>query len=142
MMQPPFHQSQLDEYARTMQKIIRDYLENLKIGQKVSANEEMMRLTFEIVAQLLFSTDIDKYAKGALCSSTPRYGGQCPPYILFPVSTNSTHPATISLAASGFASWRLAASMFAKYSGAVRNWFILPAKASAVKSLFLGVAEQ
>jgi len=64
MMQPPFHQSQLDEYARTMQKIIRDYLANLKIGQKVSANEEMMRLTFEIVAQLLFSTDIDKYAKG------------------------------------------------------------------------------
>jgi len=34
------------------------------LGEKVLANEEMMRLTFQIVARLLFSTDIDHYAEG------------------------------------------------------------------------------
>jgi cytochrome P450 len=64
MMQPPFHHHQLDEYARVMQVIVRAHLEGWEVGQEVSANEEMMRLTFQIVAQLLFSTDIDQYAEG------------------------------------------------------------------------------
>jgi cytochrome P450 len=64
MMQPPFHHQQLDSYAHTMQTIVRDHVARWQVGQEVSANEEMMRLTFQIVARLLFSTDIDRYAEG------------------------------------------------------------------------------
>lgn len=64
MMQPPFHHHQLDEYARVMHEIVHAHIEGWEVGQEVSANEEMMRLTFQIVAQLLFSTDIDRYAEG------------------------------------------------------------------------------
>lgn len=64
MMQPPFHHQQLDEYAAVMQEIVRSHLATWKTGEEVSANEEMMRLTFQIVARLLFSTDIDRYAQG------------------------------------------------------------------------------
>ncbi len=64
MMQPPFHHHQLDEYARVMQEIVHAHLERWEVGEEVSANEEMMRLTFQIVARLLFSTDIDQYAEG------------------------------------------------------------------------------
>ena len=64
MMQPPFHHQQLDEYARVMQEIVRAHLEGWSEGEQLSANEEMMRLTFQIVARLLFSTDIDSYAEG------------------------------------------------------------------------------
>lgn len=64
MMQPPFHHGQLNDYALKMRDITRDHLAGWKLGEHVSANEEMMRLTFQIVARLLFSTDIDKYAEG------------------------------------------------------------------------------
>ena len=64
MMQPPFHHSALDEYARIMRDIVQAHLATWEEGQQISANEEMMRLTFQIVARLLFSTDIDKYAAG------------------------------------------------------------------------------
>jgi len=64
MMQPPFHHSQLDEYAATMQRITREHISGWAIGDEVSANEELMRLTFQIVAQLLFGTEIDRYAEG------------------------------------------------------------------------------
>lgn len=64
MMQPPFHHHQLDEYARVMQEIVHAHIGSWEVGQEVSANEEMMRLTFQIVARLLFSTDIDQYAEG------------------------------------------------------------------------------
>lgn len=64
MMQPPFHHQQLDEYARVMQDIVRSHISKWQSGDQVSANEEMMRLTFQIVARLLFSTDIDRYAQG------------------------------------------------------------------------------
>jgi cytochrome P450 len=64
MMQPPFHHQQLDHYAHTMQTIVRSHMERWEERQVVSANEEMMRLTFQIVARLLFSTDIDRYAEG------------------------------------------------------------------------------
>jgi cytochrome P450 len=64
MMQPPFHHGQLNDYALNMRTITKEHLANWQLGQEVSANEEMMRLTFQIVARLLFSTDIDKYAEG------------------------------------------------------------------------------
>jgi cytochrome P450 len=64
MMQPPFHHSALDDYARIMRDIVQEHVGSWKLGQEVAANDEMMRLTFQIVARLLFSTDIDKYAAG------------------------------------------------------------------------------
>lgn len=64
MMQPPFHHEQLDLYAAIMRDIVTDHLATWSGGQQVDANEEMMRLTFQIVARLLFSTDIDDYAEG------------------------------------------------------------------------------
>ena len=64
MMQPPFHHEKLADYARMMHEITRERLARWDHGATLSANEEMMRLTFQIVAQLLFSTDIAKYAQG------------------------------------------------------------------------------
>ena len=64
MMQPPFHHHQLNSYAATMRGIVREFLGRWVVGQQVEANDEMMRLTFQIVARLLFSTDIDRYAEG------------------------------------------------------------------------------
>jgi len=64
MMQPPFHHTALDDYARIMRDIVQAHLRSWHEGDEVSANEEMMRLTFQIVARLLFSTDIDNYAAG------------------------------------------------------------------------------
>ena len=64
MMQPPFHHGQLDNYATMMQRITREHVAGWMLGAEVSANEELMRLTFQIVAQLLFGTEIDRYAEG------------------------------------------------------------------------------
>jgi cytochrome P450 len=64
MMQPPFHHGQLDNYATMMQRITREHVAGWMPGAEVSANEELMRLTFQIVAQLLFGTEIDRYAEG------------------------------------------------------------------------------
>ncbi len=64
MMQPPFHHGKLGDYATLMHRIARDHLNGWSDGQAVEANEEMMRLTFQIVAQLLFGTEIDRYAHG------------------------------------------------------------------------------
>ena len=64
MMQPPFHHHQLSDYAATMQNITRAHVAGWAAGDEVDANREMMRLTFQIVAQLLFGTDIDRYAEG------------------------------------------------------------------------------
>lgn len=64
MMQPPFHHSQLDLYAAQMRDVVSQHLSEWKVGQQLSANDEMMQLTFKIVAQILFSTNIEKYAAG------------------------------------------------------------------------------
>lgn len=64
MMQPPFHHHQLAEYAATMQRITREHVARWQAGDEVRANDELMRLTFQIVAQLLFGTEIDRYAEG------------------------------------------------------------------------------
>ncbi|WP_309620265.1 cytochrome P450 [Salinibacterium sp.] len=64
MMQPPFHHAKLGGYATMMHRITREHLAGWDEGDTVEANREMMRLTFQIVAQLLFGTDIDRYADG------------------------------------------------------------------------------
>jgi cytochrome P450 len=64
MMQPPFHHHQLAGYAATMQRITQQHLAGWAPGEEVRAGDELMRLTFQIVAQLLFGTEIDRYADG------------------------------------------------------------------------------
>ena len=64
MMQPPFHHQKLDEYARQMQRVVKDHIGRWEVGSQVEAAEEMMELTFQIVAQILFSTEIGEFAKG------------------------------------------------------------------------------
>jgi len=64
MMQPPFHHAQLDLYAQQMSHVVQEHLDGWEEGEERQANEEMMRLTFQIVAQILFSTEISKFAKG------------------------------------------------------------------------------
>jgi cytochrome P450 len=64
MMQPPFHHAKLNDYATVMHRITRDHLSGWADAEPVEANREMMRLTFQIVARLLFGTDIDRYADG------------------------------------------------------------------------------
>lgn len=64
MMQPPFHHHQLADYAETMRRITRDHVAGWAEGQQVRAGDELMHLTFQIVAQLLFGTEIDRYAEG------------------------------------------------------------------------------
>ena len=64
MMQPPFHHQKLDEYAQKMQRVVRDHIGRWEVGSQVEAAEEMMELTFQIVAQILFSTEIGEFAKG------------------------------------------------------------------------------
>src|SRR4030042_2956594 len=79
-------------------------------------------------------------AAGLFCSdvlwdfSKGQNGGQCPPYIVF--SSNSRHPCTISLAASGRVKRRLPSSMRVRDSGSEINFFTLAARTSPVKSLF------
>lgn len=64
MMQPPFHHEQLAGYAATMKRITREHIDGWRAGDAVRAGDELMRLTFQIVAQLLFGTEIDRYAAG------------------------------------------------------------------------------
>ncbi len=64
MMQPPFHHQQLDGYAAAMQATVREHVDQWLPGDHVDAHNELMRLTFQIVARLLFGTDIDRYAEG------------------------------------------------------------------------------
>lgn len=64
LMQPPFHHTHLDGYATLMRDIAREQIAAWRPGDVIGANAEMMRLTFQIVARALFTTDIDRYAEG------------------------------------------------------------------------------
>ena len=47
-----------------MQRVVKDHIGRWEVGSQVEAAEEMMELTFQIVAQILFSTEIGEFAKG------------------------------------------------------------------------------
>ncbi|MCL4519515.1 MAG: cytochrome P450 [Thaumarchaeota archaeon] len=59
LIQPAFHQEKIATYA----KVMTDYTQRLMVewneGQVVNMEEQMMRLTLEIVAKCLFGTDIE-----------------------------------------------------------------------------------
>jgi cytochrome P450 len=58
LMQAPFHINRISGYARTMLDLTKQHIENWKVGSQVEVGPEMMSLTFDIVADILFGTDI------------------------------------------------------------------------------------
>lgn len=63
MMQPPFHKSRLDGYARQMSDLSRSAVDSWPSGGTISMAPEMMRLTLLIVARTLFGTDADRHTE-------------------------------------------------------------------------------
>lgn len=58
LMQAPFHINRISGYSRTMLELTRKHLANWQPGSTVEVGPEMMALTFDIVADILFGTDI------------------------------------------------------------------------------------
>jgi len=56
----PFHKNQINLYAKEMVLITRNHLDEIEKKDKVKINLEMMSLTFDIVANLLFGSDLSK----------------------------------------------------------------------------------
>ncbi len=63
LMQSPFHISKISTYAQTMLNLTRKHISNWSDGQVVAIGPEMMSLTFDIVADILFGTDISADTK-------------------------------------------------------------------------------
>ena len=60
LMQSPFHISKISSYAETMLALTEKHISNWRAGSEVELGPEMMSLTFDIVAEILFGTDISK----------------------------------------------------------------------------------
>jgi cytochrome P450 len=58
LMQSPFHISKISSYADTMLALTRKHTSTWRDGDVVALGPEMMALTFDIVADILFGTDI------------------------------------------------------------------------------------
>ncbi|MGA1158285.1 MAG: cytochrome P450 [Candidatus Nanopelagicaceae bacterium] len=58
LMQAPFHINRISNYSRTMLELTRKHLNSWRINSTVEIGPEMMALTFDIVADILFGTDI------------------------------------------------------------------------------------
>lgn len=63
LMQSPFHISKISSYATTMLNLTRKHISNWRTGQQIAAGPEMMALTFDIVADILFGSDISADTK-------------------------------------------------------------------------------
>lgn len=58
LMQSPFHISKISSYANTMLDLTQKHISRWRDGDVVAIGPEMMGLTFDIVADILFGTDI------------------------------------------------------------------------------------
>lgn len=67
LIQPAFHRTRIESYAKTMAAYTQRLLEGWRDGQQCNVHDEMMRLTLEIVAMSLFSVEItsdqDRFAR-------------------------------------------------------------------------------
>lgn len=63
LMQSPFHISKISSYAAIMLNLTRKHTSNWQIGDTVAIGPEMMALTFDIVADILFGSDISADTK-------------------------------------------------------------------------------
>lgn len=62
LAQPAFHRERIAEYAGIMTRLAMEYVDTLRPGQEIDLHEDMMRLTLQIVAQTLFSAEVDDMA--------------------------------------------------------------------------------
>lgn len=60
LMQSPFHISKISSYAETMLALTEKHISTWRPGSQILLGPEMMSLTFDIVAEILFGTDISK----------------------------------------------------------------------------------
>jgi cytochrome P450 len=60
VLSSPFHKNQINLYAKDMVLITRNHLNKIKNKKKIKINIEMMSLTFDIVTNLLFGSDLSK----------------------------------------------------------------------------------
>ncbi|MEY3319618.1 MAG: hypothetical protein RL393_198, partial [Actinomycetota bacterium] len=60
LMQSPFHISKISSYAETMLALTEKHISNWQVGSEIKLGPEMMSLTFDIVAEILFGTDISE----------------------------------------------------------------------------------
>ena len=60
LMQSPFHISKISSYAETMLTLTDKHISNWRAGSDIELGPEMMSLTFDIVAEILFGTDISQ----------------------------------------------------------------------------------
>lgn len=58
LMQSPFHISKISSYADTMMSLTQKHIAHWKFGDEISLGPELMSLTFDIVADILFGSDI------------------------------------------------------------------------------------
>ena len=58
LMQSPFHISKISSYADTMLALTRRHIQSWSNGKVVELGPELMSLTFDIVADILFGSDI------------------------------------------------------------------------------------
>ena len=63
LMQSPFHISKISSYANTMVDLTQKHISRWRDGDVVALGPEMMSLTFDIVADILFGTDISADTK-------------------------------------------------------------------------------
>ena len=63
LFRSPFHINRISSYARTMLDLTDKHLSRWQSGQTVEIGPEMMSLTFDIVADILFGTDIKNDTK-------------------------------------------------------------------------------
>ena len=63
LMQSPFHISKISSYATTMLDLTRKHISRWRVGEQVAIGPEMMALTFDIVADILFGSDISADTK-------------------------------------------------------------------------------
>jgi cytochrome P450 len=64
LVQPTFHSARLAAYATTMVECAAEIRGTWKAGETVAIDQQMMRLTLQIVGKTLFSADLQKDAEG------------------------------------------------------------------------------
>ncbi|MHB2017499.1 MAG: cytochrome P450 [Candidatus Xenobia bacterium] len=62
LVQPAFHRTRLDGYARDMVALTERRIEQWADGSTLQVDEEMMRITLTIVGKTLFAADVDNEA--------------------------------------------------------------------------------
>ena len=60
LMQSPFHISKISSYAETMLSLTEKHISKWRVGADIELGPEMMSLTFDIVAEILFGADISE----------------------------------------------------------------------------------